>query len=363
MDNKFLELVSRFLKAGVSVKGVVLPTEKGVPQGGVLSPLLANVVLNRLDWFLHSKGLHDNSARNRAWRKGESNLRFVRYADDWCVFITRASKRYASALREQIRNLLMDTAGLELSAEKTRITHIRDGFDFLGFRLCLGVGRRGDMVPKIKVGEKAKKSVRLRLSEALRYRPQQESVALRIQRASYLVRGWREYFRVAHDLKKVASNLDYYAFWEAVKGASRKQDLTTAKCLKRYCRSSRFVVGKGNVLERVMDAELKFKISAPEEYVPGGAVYLEDFDDESTFSYRESKKRRGGDDMRWDAMVRDSHCCRKCGIAVDYGTARIDHIVPVKHFASFRQAHRMENLQTLCTLCHQEKTNAERNSQ
>ena len=54
MDNKFLDLISRLLKPGVRIDGVVHPTIKGVPQGGVVSPFLANVVLNKLDWFLHS---------------------------------------------------------------------------------------------------------------------------------------------------------------------------------------------------------------------------------------------------------------------------------------------------------------------
>jgi hypothetical protein len=197
----------------------------------------------------------------------------------------------------------------------------------------------------------------------VRYRPIQESVALRIQRASYLIRGWRNYFGVAHDIKRVASNLDYHAFWESVKGACRKHDLTTAKCLKRYCRNSRFVAAEGNVLERIMDAELKFKIPGPEEYVPGGAVYLEDDEDDVPYVHRESKARQGGLNMRWAVMVRDGPACRKCGVVVDYASARIDHIIPVKFFASFRQAHRMENLQTLCVPCHQEKTNAERSSQ
>lgn len=62
MDNRFLNLIARLLKAGVSVDGVVQPTEKGVPQGGVVSPLLSNVVLNKLDWFLHVQGHHGNES-------------------------------------------------------------------------------------------------------------------------------------------------------------------------------------------------------------------------------------------------------------------------------------------------------------
>ena len=113
-----------------------------------------------------------------------------------------------------------------------------------------------------------------------------------------------------------------------------------------------------------MDAELKFKISGPEEYVPGGkVVYPDGEDDEPPQLFCEDKRRRGGSDLRWEAMARDSLRCRKCGKAVEHSTARIDHIIPVKRFASFQQAHRIEKLQTLCVSCHQEKTNEERHSQ
>jgi hypothetical protein len=84
--------------------------------------LLANVVLNRLDWFLHGHGHHGQACDN-AQRSGRPNVRFVRYADDWCVFITRGSKRYAQRLRDQIRELLDRDCGVRLSDERTRITH------------------------------------------------------------------------------------------------------------------------------------------------------------------------------------------------------------------------------------------------
>ena len=362
MDNKFLKLVGLFLKAGVNVDGVVQPTAKGVPQGGVLSPLLANVVLNQLDWFLHGKGDYVRSGE-RAHDRGRPNTRFVRYADDWCVFITRAGKQYASALRDQIRDFIKDAAGLELSAEKTHVTHVRDEVNFLGFRLSKGMGQRGNQVPKIKIGEKAKKNIRLRLSEAIRYRSQQESIPVRMQRAAKLIIGWRNYFRQAHDFTRVARTLDNHAFWETVKTVCRKSDISTAQCIGKYRRNGRLRFGEGCVLEKFGEVNLKYGYKKPEEYEPGKGVYLDDYDDETIYPYHEAKQRLGSGNLRWQAMTRDSMRCQKCGTEVKNATAHVDHIIPVKCFANFRQAHRLENLQTLCINCHKEKTNEERRSQ
>ena len=104
------------------------------------------------------------------------NVRFARYADDWCVFLTCCKRQYAERLRDEIRNFLQKTCGLELSAEKTRITHVRDGYDFLGFHICLDVGKAGTFVPKLKVSHKAITNIHLRLGRVLRYRPAQESI-------------------------------------------------------------------------------------------------------------------------------------------------------------------------------------------
>ena len=211
MDNQFLDLITRLLRAGVEIDGTVYPTTKGVPQGGVVSPLLANVVLNKLDWFLHSKGMHGNAERRRL-RHNQPNVRFVRYADDWCVFLTRCNQQYAERLRNEIRDFLRETCALELSAEKTRITHVRDGYNFLGFNISTGVGKSGTVVPKIKVGRKAITKIQCRLGESLRYRPMQESISVRLVRTSAVIRGWSGYFKAAHNFSQVANGLDHKAF-------------------------------------------------------------------------------------------------------------------------------------------------------
>ncbi len=114
-DGNILRLIEKFLRAGVMENGVFKPTTVGTPQGGVVSPLLANIVLNHLDWQLHQHG-----------------YRFVRYADDFVVVTqTCAQAEEARILVEQVLAQL----GLKLSAEKTRITTFGKGYSFLGFVL------------------------------------------------------------------------------------------------------------------------------------------------------------------------------------------------------------------------------------
>lgn len=114
-DGNILRLVEKFLRSGVMENGAFKPTTVGTPQGGVLSPLLANIVLNHLDWRLEQLG----------WR-------FVRYADDFVLVCqTPAKAEEALADVQQILHGL----GLKLSAAKTKITTYRKGYSFLGFWL------------------------------------------------------------------------------------------------------------------------------------------------------------------------------------------------------------------------------------
>ncbi len=356
MDNKFLNLIRLFLKSGVEIEGIVHPTEKGVPQGGVVSPLLANVVLNKLDWFLHAKGSH-NLASRRAWYNREPNLRFVRYADDWCVFITRASKRYAENLREEIREFLVVNCGLRLSEEKTHITHVREGFEFLSFRLEMGVVRRGHHAAKIKVPLEAVANAKRSLAKAIRHRPQQESIAVRMIRGSAVVRGWAHYYKIAHNYSVVSSLLDHHAYWIAVKTICRKQDISTAKCLRGYTFGSYIGMFSTCTLAKFRDIRMAWDQGGPEPYVPGNGDYESDSEVDGD-RYIHEKNRPGGMDLKHQALARDGMICSQCGKPITAATSQADHIKPVESFASFVQASYLENMQTLCLSCHKEKTYA-----
>lgn len=112
-DGNILGLIEKFLRAGVMDNGLFKPTTVGTPQGGVISPLLANIVLNHLDWELDKLG-----------------YRLVRYADDFVVVCR--TKAQAEEAKTQVTRIL-NQLGLQLSAEKTRITTYGKGYSFLGF--------------------------------------------------------------------------------------------------------------------------------------------------------------------------------------------------------------------------------------
>jgi RNA-directed DNA polymerase len=356
MDNKFLDLIDRLLKAGVEIDGIVHPTVKGVPQGGVVSPLLANVVLNKLDWFLHSKGFYGGTANLRRSSHNLPNVRFARYADDWCVFLTRCNRQYAERLKDEIRDFLRETCGLELSAEKTRITHVRDGYDFLGFNISTGVGRSGTVVPKVKVGRKAIAKIQTRLGEVLRHRPMQESISVRLTRASSVVRGWSHYFKIAHNFTGVAHGLDHKAFWIATKAICRKEDISTAQCLRKYRYRNTIGVHEQCTLACFQDTERDFCYVSPKPYQPGcNQPYLEDDEWEAAFVLH-VRQRQGCGDLKWKALVRDGFHCRGCGVTVTSKTSHADHIVPVNRFANLDMANRLDNIQTLCHWCHKLKS-------
>jgi group II intron reverse transcriptase/maturase len=134
-DGNILNLVEKFLRSGVVAQGVFKPTTVGTPQGGVISPLLANIVLNHLDWQLDKLG-----------------FRFVRYADDFVVLCQ--TRPQAEEAQTQVARILAQL-GLQLSPEKTRITTYGKGYSFLGFVMS---SRSRRMRPKSQ--EKFKDKVR-----------------------------------------------------------------------------------------------------------------------------------------------------------------------------------------------------------
>ena len=116
----------------------------GTPQGGILSPLLANIALSALDEHFAGRGRQMGEQRYRARKRGEATYRLIRYADDFVICVA-GDRRHAEALVARPRGCSRPL-GLTLSEEKTHIAHIDEGIDFLGWRIKRDLGRRGRRV-------------------------------------------------------------------------------------------------------------------------------------------------------------------------------------------------------------------------
>jgi RNA-directed DNA polymerase len=202
-DKRVLTLVKAFLKAGILGEDRALrETTAGTPQGSILSPLLSNVALSVLDDHI-AAGPGGPAAspwqRTKRRARGLPNYRLVRYADDWCLMVhgTRAD---AEALRDEIAGVL-STMGLRLSPEKTLITHIDEGLDFLSWRIQRhrkkGTNRHYVYTyPSKKALAAVKDKVR-----ALCRQDVNLPLETLLHRLGRMLRGWTAYFRfgVSHD--------------------------------------------------------------------------------------------------------------------------------------------------------------------
>jgi RNA-directed DNA polymerase len=233
-DRKVLRLVRGFLRAGIVAQhGGFAASLTGTPQGGVASPLLANIYLSVLDRHFQTVWERDMSPpwrRQHRRRRGLPNYRLVRFADDFVVLV-HGTKSDAEALRAEIGELLGRELKMTLSVDKTHITHIDDGFVFLGFRIQRrrrGDGRRVVLTIPSKqalaaVMHKIKQATRtgtsLRLGQVLR-------------KVNPILRGWAAYFRYGAS-KQTFAYPGWYAWWRMIYWIRRKHPHLTWKQIRR----------------------------------------------------------------------------------------------------------------------------------
>jgi RNA-directed DNA polymerase len=213
-DKRVLGWVKAFLRAGVlTEEGHNRKTITGTPQGGILSPLLANIALSVLDEHFTQKweALGPRSTRGQRRRAGVPVMRIIRYADDFVVMVA-GSRRDAEALRDEVGSVLAPI-GLRLSEEKTRVCHIDEGFDFLGWRIQRRNrrGRPGEKAVYTYPSKKALASI-IDKVRTLTRRHRHRTLADLLARLNPVLRGWCNYFR--HGVsKRTFSYVDYFVFW------------------------------------------------------------------------------------------------------------------------------------------------------
>ncbi len=201
-DKRVLALVKAFLKAGILTEdGTLAETRSGTPQGGILSPVIANVALSVLDEHFAEYRL-DRSALAKRRRHGLPNCRLVRYADDWVLAVS-GTREHAQALMAEAEEVL-STMGLRLSPEKTLITHIDQGLDFLGWRIQRH-RKRGTTRHYVYIypAKKALSAVTAKI-KALCRQDKNLPLAALLRQLNSMLRGWTAYFRYGCSSKTFA---------------------------------------------------------------------------------------------------------------------------------------------------------------
>jgi len=223
-DKRVLALVKAFLKAAIMTElGVRNETTSGTPQGGILSPLLANIALSALDDFAAEQWNATMSSRRDRERRRQHGLptwRLVRYADDFVVMV-HGSREHVEELRDQVSTVLAPM-GLVLSPAKTRIVYLADGFDFLGFRI-VWMRKRGTEKWHVYtfIADKPVASLKRKI-KALTQKLSHLDYKIALIQINRILRGWANYFKHAV-AKHTMQTLHTFVWWRIVRWVMQRQ--------------------------------------------------------------------------------------------------------------------------------------------
>lgn len=197
-DKAIIKLLSLWLKAGIMENLKIRNNLLGTPQGGVISPLLANIYLNGLDRYWAINKLDTD-------RKHDAHL--VRYADDYVVLCHHNPEKYDGLARRRI-----DQLGLVINEDKTRIVHANEGFDFLGYTIRKGKSQTtGKWKTYYYPSNKSMKSIKGKVKEVIRYGQHLDLPEI-VDRLNPILRGWGNYFKAGNS-KERFKQIDQYVIY------------------------------------------------------------------------------------------------------------------------------------------------------
>jgi len=357
-DRQIISLIERFLNAGVLEGEWYHPTQEGVPQGSVVSPLLANWYLHQFDlWWWHKYGHLTTSEKTKRRQSGLANSRLVRFADDW-LLLTNGTRTQAEELREEARQYLWEELGLELNLEKTRITHAQDGFEFVGFHLHWRTPTHRK--PWLQ-GVPAPDNIE-RLKSKVRQMTQAQHVAdpyLKFIALNRILRGWIQYYRHAN-VKDIAHKLDWWIYQRVCHWLKHHHKLSIRHVLTQYERQQEgqrknLAVSNGNgetvFLYRMGDLPITHYRTRnyPNPYIEVVTTMTQIEGEPST--PLEAPMWSGGssntewNELRRQILQRDNYKCQSCG-----NTGKLEvHHRQARHKGGTDDP---ANLVTLCETCH-----------
>ncbi|MCS4197905.1 hypothetical protein GGP46_002766 [Salinibacter ruber] len=310
----------------------------GTPQGGILSPLLANVYLSELDHAV--KSFTEETG-------GETHWSYVRYADDF-LLLTSGTEEEARRRKKWVEDYVGEVLNLSFNREKTQIVHAEDGgIEFLGYRIepahLTDGGGAYTKVPREAV-EDVKAAVTRRCGQDA---PTDVSTRLRIQGVNAVLRGWAEYYKYATHTNKPFGEVDAHAWQNLSTWMARKCKCSRRMLFRREGFSPTPLEAKGKEMVDIKslgDAKWREPKEKPHPYFDGTAKRTEPT---ATYQFFEEEYNLNHRDLRWEVFQRDDFTCQECGTEVGwYDDGELHHLEysgdPV-------------DAETLCASCHAEK--------
>lgn len=366
-DHRIVRLVDAFLKSGLLEDGLFQETPEGTPQGGILSPLLANIYLHELDmWWWRKFESQTGWAKYQRRQQGRGMAKMTRYADDFLI-LWNGKRQDALALKQELKEFLWNELHLELSEEKTHVTHIQEGFDFLGFHIRWETPKNKKPWLRVTPTQANIRRFRSRIKELTRRGTTFMTADWRFKTLNRILRGWGNYYRhvsFTHDAKE----LDWWVNQRILLWLKKKhQGVGVRQILKQYKQReqgrgyNRWNFGaedeEGNTIfiAKMGDIPLTKYLPTKKQH-----PYLQEDDDEVLPSQdaetpfldpgvvNVSPDNLELMENRKTVRKRDGYRCTQCGRTGEEVRLQVHHVQSRRENGS----HAEDNLVTLCIDCH-----------
>jgi RNA-directed DNA polymerase len=377
-DESVIYIIRQMLKSGVREDNAWSVTDEGTPQGGIVSPLLANIYLNELDQFIADKWEYvTDKERQRRRRNGEHLPCYItRYADDFVVLV-HGDEQQAVQLKAEIAEFLNTELHLELSEEKTLITSVEEGFDFLGFQIRKFTGATL-ITPSRKAMIKFRKKVKQRIEDGFKNDNDAGAIAYINQ---YLF-GWAMYYRRVSSAREFR-NADHYVWWRVFRTSKRYRNpklyggqhykahyLPYAKDIRRMNRRHK---GKNygmwadreqtvaHIIMAMRFIPIRYINQHPQlnPYIPEEREKLEKRVGQLELPPEQLPDEEYRSDYGWEWRVTRQyvlelygHRCYRCQKQIKGQKAHVHHRKKLRNMKSRQQANLIDNLVPLCSSCH-----------
>ena len=391
LDDRLLAHIWKMLRAGVLEDLQYAEMNEGTPQGGVISPLLANVYMHRLDeWMYYRFHALSTTTRTARRRRGEiAAVRHIRYADDFVVLLRDAE--HAETLKREMTDFISQELKMKLSDEKTTIVHASEGFDFLGVRTFIAPRRSNPdkLLPYQVPAKKSVKAYRQKVRELthpnLDYLPPGE----RIRALNWLIEGWANYHRWGNaketfaelswwTIKRVHAMLRRYApLGKRTTYQMHFRPISECTNLKKWSRYTKWLTPSVDVDDNIRLGLLPMGVISTSVYwqlrthkIPPAYQLLDDdteWNERETDFYTDVEAIEGaaiGQASRWYTgkyshayfynrqvvFRRDKYTCTECGFKSQRGKGDVNDLEV--HHVDPEGGYDVENLRTVCLPCH-----------